>query len=189
MRPIVAVGRRWPGDGHRCNAPPVASSWSSSELESTWRRSSRRPGVVVGTATQRNTDRSTVGDTLLTISKRGALDAGCDGTPDFGFQTANVSAAPDQCVIWQLSLANQGGAVVCEVTANDAAPPFTSLDGSPSVFSQPLPGAGSCTVSGAAISCTVGNSIDRDGDGTPETHCLRGGEAAEVRFGVRLQAN
>lgn len=145
--------------------------------------------VVVGTATQRNTDRSTVGDTLLTISKRGALDAGCDGTPDFGFQTANVSAAPDQCVIWQLSLANQGGAVVCEVTANDAAPPFTSLDGSPSVFSQPLPGAGSCTVSGAAISCTVGNSIDRDGDGTPETHCLRGGEAAEVRFGVRLQAN
>ena len=81
--------------------------------------------VPCGTITL--TDSTTVSSTNMTIAKTQALDAGCDGIADNAFSTDNISAAPDQCVIYQLEAKNIGVKNANNVEISDAAPAFTSF--------------------------------------------------------------
>ncbi|MEO0465542.1 MAG: hypothetical protein AAF216_03285 [Pseudomonadota bacterium] len=139
-----------------------------------------------GDATATAIDTTTVSSARLELTKLGALDALCDGAPDAGFNDDQVIAGPGECVIWQISLVNQGAETVCDVRARDAAPAFTAFSGSPSIVSQPSPGAGSCTVTGSDFACTLGNALDPGGAAGVQPFCLSAGQTAEVRFGVRV---
>ncbi len=147
--------------------------------------------VKEGTASVEVTDQTTVSSVFLTISKLGARDSACDGTADAGFASANVVAAPATCVIWKLTVSNQGLKTVCNVTISDMAPPYTLLNGAPPavIVEQPAPGdTGSCEVTGSNIDCTVGNPIDIDPSiSGAESYCLRAGEVAVVHFRVQIQ--
>lgn len=138
-------------------------------------------------ASARVTDTTTVASARLDITKLGALDASCLGGPDTAFDDARVQAEPGDCVIWQITLQNAGTETVCDVVARDAAPAFTSIFGSPLITQQPNPGTGVCNVNGNEFACTLGNSIDIDGDTLDEDYCLRGGEAAQVQFSVTIE--
>ena len=133
------------------------------------------------------TDTTTVASARLDITKFGALDAGCAGGADAPFEDARVKAEPGDCVIWQIKLRNAGSEPVCDVRARDAAPSFTQFSGVPLIIQQPSPGTGVCNVNGNEFACTLGNSIDVDGDSNNEAFCLRGGEEAEVQFSVSIE--
>jgi uncharacterized repeat protein (TIGR01451 family) len=138
-------------------------------------------------ASSRIIDTTTVASARLDVSKLGALDAGCAGGADAPFEDARVQAEPGDCVIWQITLVNAGTEPVCDVRARDAAPSFTQFQGVPLITQQPNPGTGSCNVNGNEFACTLGNSIDVDGDTIAEAFCLRGGEQAQVAFSVEIQ--
>ncbi|MEL8054654.1 MAG: hypothetical protein AAGK66_00740 [Pseudomonadota bacterium] len=140
-----------------------------------------------GDANARVTDTTTVASARLDIIKLGALDTSCLGGADTAFDDARVQAEPGDCVIWQITLKNAGVEPVCDVTARDAAPAFTSIFGSVLITQQPNPGTGLCNVNGNEFACTLGNSIDIDGDSSNENHCLRGGEEAQVQFSVSIE--
>lgn len=148
--------------------------------------------VVNGAATSVANDFNTVGDSFIEIVKAGAVDADCDGTPETAFATTGLSAEPTQCIIWQVIVTNSSNESVCEVNLEDTAPPFTTLYQSgiwasaPLITSEPSPGAGVCSYNSPDIQCMVGNTLDINGDSVNESHCLRGGEAAEVRFAVAI---
>jgi len=139
-----------------------------------------------GDTTATATDTTTVSNARLQLTKLGALDAACDGTPDAGFNDDQVAAGPGECVIWQISLINRGAEIVCDVRARDTAPAFTVFSGTPSIVSQPAPGTGSCAVSGSDFACTLGNPLDPGGTSGVQPFCLSAGQTAEVRFGVRV---
>ena len=144
--------------------------------------------VVDGTASDTNTDQTIVSESQLVIKKFGALDAICDGTPDTVFATDNVGAQPGQCVIWQILLNNTGNKTICSVTVYDSSPAFTHIFGTPVIFSEPLPGgSGTCIVDGDDIICTVGNTLDNNGDGINESFCLGAGENAEIRMNIKVE--
>lgn len=132
-------------------------------------------------------DVTTASRVAFSIEKAGAPDATCDGVPDSAFVTGGVFAPPRACVIWRLTASNLGVEPVCDVRVADVAPEFTVLQGSPYIVSQPSPGGGSCAIVGSTIACLVGPPLDIDGDGSPESHCLRPGESAEARFSVRIE--
>lgn len=140
-----------------------------------------------GDAISRAVDSTTAASTIITLTKMGALDADCSGSPDTDFDLANIRAEPGDCVIWRISIENPGTEPVCSVVTKDAAPAFTSLAAAPFINSQPNPGGGSCSVNSDEFSCTIGNSVDIDGDSINEDHCLLGGEVAEVRFSVLIE--
>lgn len=144
--------------------------------------------VVSGTASVSNTDITTVGSVSLKLNKLGALDQNCDGVADTAFLTAQVNAAPQECVIWQLTAENTGPKTACNVQLKDAATAFTNLAaGSALVFSEPAPGTGVCVEAAPSIQCSVGNSIDINNQAPNETFCMRPGETAVVRFRVILE--
>lgn len=132
------------------------------------------------------TDTTRVGATMLSIRKYGALDAECAGTVPTSFDDARVLAQPGDCVVWQIRIENTGAEPVCDVQALDAAPAFTQMSSAPTIFAEPAPGTGACTVNGRDFACTIGNPLDLDDDGNDESFCMKGGEKAEVRFSVEI---
>jgi len=141
-------------------------------------------GVVV----LRDIDVTTISAAALNIHKTGALDTDCDGAPDTSFATGTLRAQPGQCVIWRIYLENSGVQTICAITIYDAAPAFTTLFGTPFIYYEPPPGgAGVCTVNASDFFCAVGNTLDQNNDGTHESFCLRAGEKAEIRFGVKIK--
>ncbi|MBI9073832.1 MAG: hypothetical protein JEZ02_00375 [Desulfatibacillum sp.] len=144
--------------------------------------------VAVGSASASVLDITTVNGTQLTITKTGAVDTDCDGTPETPFGTGILEAKPGECVIWKLEVINYGVEPICEVTVHDAAVAFTVLDGLPAIISEPAPGGtGSCVVTGEEFDCTVGNPYDIDNSGLDDSFCLQPGEQAEIRFRVRVE--
>lgn len=140
-------------------------------------------GALVGSVR----DVTTIAQTAFLLEKAGATDLECDGEAAPVFVVGGVSAPPRACVIWRLTASNLGAGPVCNVRIVDDAPEFTVLQGSPIIFSEPTPGGGSCSVSGATVACLVGSQIDVNGDNVLESHCLRPGESAEARFTVRIE--
>ena len=146
-----------------------------------------RADVAVGSATASVLDITTVNGTQLTITKTGAVDNNCDGTPDTAFGTGTLEALPGECVIWKLEVVNLGEEAICQVEVHDGAMAFTTLDGAPAIVSEPAPGGtGSCVVNGQDFDCTVGNPYDIDNNGGSESFCLQPGEQAEIRFRVKV---
>lgn len=136
------------------------------------------PSVSIG-------DSITIASALLAITKLGARDAACDGAPDGAFASAHVQALPGECVIWRIEASNKGAEPVCNVTVRDRAPAFTQAV-TALIESEPAPGSGSCAVSSADMTCTIGNDHDAGGAGGAESHCLLAGESASVLFRVNI---
>lgn len=73
------------------------------------------------------TDRTSVMSGQLRLVKTQALDAACDGTADGALSVSQVSARPNQCVVYTVVATNLGATAVTLVSITDATPPFTTL--------------------------------------------------------------
>ncbi|MGB1309679.1 MAG: hypothetical protein ACPG47_00640 [Leucothrix sp.] len=79
-----------------------------------------------GTPITSASDQTTVLLGQVRLDKTAAIDLGCDGTLDSGFlATQTMQAAPDDCIVWNLTATNEGTATVKNVVISDAAPAFT----------------------------------------------------------------
>lgn len=124
----------------------------------------------------------------LVLIKTAALDQNCDGAADGGFTTTSVQPGNGQCVLWRLEVRNAGSEILCNVRLDDRAPSdVAQISIQPFIQSQPRPGLGQCRGSGDGFSCTLGNSLDANGDGVSESNCMRPQETAEVRYGILIK--
>lgn len=81
----------------------------------------------------------------VTVTKLQALDADCNGTADGAFTQAAQAADPGDCIIYQITAANQGTAGVDNLQIDDQTPAYTTYEGTgvatggsaPTVASQP----------------------------------------------------
>jgi len=146
---------------------------------------------VVGSSLQiLNTDRTSSSSSQLQIIKKGARDISCntDMASLDRFVSSHFQVNPGECIIWQILAINTGVEPVCEVKLHDKAPAFTFIDGIPIIYAQPYPGGtGSCSVVNEELECSVGNTLDMNGDGVLDNFCLRSGERAEIRFRVKIE--
>ncbi len=119
-------------------------------------------------------DATTVINSQVTIVKRQALDAACDGTEDAAFTTLNLTtgAVPNACIRYEIVVTNTGTTPISGLVVNDATPANT-------------------VSSNAASASTSQGSILVPADGTsgPVTATLGAlapGASATVRFNVRI---
>lgn len=92
------------------------------------------------------TDTGTVVTGQIRVVKAQVLDATCTGVAGT-FSTATFAVKPGQCVIYQVSAANQGSGPVGNVSIGDAVPAFTSLTGA----TQPPAQCVSAGITGAPV--------------------------------------
>ncbi|RZU47727.1 putative repeat protein (TIGR01451 family) [Fluviicoccus keumensis] len=126
-----------------------------------------------------NTDTTSVIGGQVRLTKTQALDANCDGTEDGGgFVLTTLSAKPGACIIYRISVQNQGVSPATGVVVSDATPSFTSLSvagGRPSVS-----GAGNTITTPAAPA----NGYTGNVQATIPT--LNGGASETVEIGVKI---
>lgn len=81
----------------------------------------------------KNTDVTTVATGHLQLVKTQAANSSCTTTnlAALSYSTQLVSVKPNQCVVYKLTLKNDGGSVVKNVQFNDVVPAYTSLVGTP----------------------------------------------------------
>ena len=81
----------------------------------------------------KNTDVTTVATGHLQLVKTQAAKSSCTTTnlAALSYSTQLVSVKPNQCVVYKLTLKNDGGSVVKNVQFNDVVPAYTSLIGTP----------------------------------------------------------
>ena len=119
------------------------------------------------------TDNTTVIAGNLSLTKAQALDADCNGAPDAGYAAAALSASPGQCVLYQLTVTNNGSANATSIVLSDAVPSYTALS---SVAATTV---GTMTAN-PAVGAPAGSTISANvGTLTP-------GQSAVVTFGVRI---
>ncbi len=83
-------------------------------------------GGEVNTSDNVASDVSTIIAGDVTLSKKQALDANCDGQPDTALTAAQISnASPGACLVYEITATNTGSAVVTELFINDTTPSFT----------------------------------------------------------------
>lgn len=116
-------------------------------------------------------DNTTVVAGNLTLVKMQALDANCDGTPETGYAQAALNAKPNECVLYQVTVANAGNVDATSVVVNDSVPSYTTLSSGPATT------LGTVAVTGTAISAAIGTL-------TPST--VPATNTAVVTFGVRI---
>ncbi|MNZ25196.1 hypothetical protein D3C78_423600 [compost metagenome] len=83
----------------------------------------------------KNTDVTTVATGHLQLVKTQAANSSCTTTnlASLNYSTQLVSVKPNQCVVYKLTLKNDGGSVVKNVQFNDVVPAYTSLVGTPAI--------------------------------------------------------
>ncbi|MGI9341565.1 MAG: beta strand repeat-containing protein [Gammaproteobacteria bacterium] len=110
-------------------------------------------GAVV--ATDSATDSTTVIAGDVQLSKLQGLDANCDGTPEAGFVTTNITtgAIPGACLVYQVTATNSGTATVNTLLINDVTPSFTTMTTC----------SGGCT---AAVTGGTVNTVSAPADGS-----------------------
>ncbi|MEO7886910.1 MAG: hypothetical protein ABI893_02665 [Polaromonas sp.] len=122
---------------------------------------------VVATAV----DSTTVIAGNLTLTKAQALDTTCAG-PNGGtvYAAATLSARPNQCVLYQITVTNVGSANATTVVVSDATPSYTKLSSAAttSVGTLTQPAVGSA----GTVTATIGT--------------LTPGQSALMTFGVRI---
>ncbi|MNV52740.1 hypothetical protein D3C71_1448470 [compost metagenome] len=104
----------------------------------------------------KNTDVTTIATGHLQLVKTQAANSSCTTTnlASLNYSTQLVSVKPNQCVVYKLTLKNDGGSVVKNVQFNDVVPAYTSLVGTPVI----LP-SGTNLSSGDKVSALV-SSLD-----------------------------
>ncbi|MEQ1831695.1 MAG: hypothetical protein ABL977_01485 [Candidatus Eisenbacteria bacterium] len=119
-------------------------------------------------------DATTVINGQVTIVKRQALDAACDGTADGAFSTLNLTtgAVPNACIQYEIVVTNTGTTPVSSVVINDATPANTSSSNAASAFTSQ--GTISVPANGATGSITANLGV------------LAPGASATIRFSVRI---
>lgn len=82
-----------------------------------------------------NIDTTTVNPNQLRLTKAQVKDALCNSTnfASLSFGTTSVNVKPNQCVVYRLSVRNDGAAKVDDVKIQDTVPAYTSLRTSPPV--------------------------------------------------------
>ena len=82
-----------------------------------------------------NTDTTTVNPNQLRLTKAQVKDALCNSTnfTSLTFGTTNVNVKPNQCVVYRLSVRNDGAVKVDDVKIQDTVPSYTSLRTPPGV--------------------------------------------------------
>ncbi|MFM6986956.1 MAG: beta strand repeat-containing protein [Hydrogenophaga sp.] len=131
-----------------------------------------------GCGTQSNTDTTTVVTGSLTVLKKQATLAAvagvCPAIPASGaMTTANLEAAPGDCIYYEVVATNNGASPVTNVSVSDAAPAYTTLQATPAPECTASAGTPSATPSGSTLSCGTVSSLDPAGNVT-------------LRFAVRL---
>lgn len=119
-------------------------------------------------------DITTVSDNLIRLTKLQALDTDCNGTPEGGYTTASLpiqrnynldgSAGAGQCVLYRVSVRNEGTAAIAAFNFRDATPAGTVLRTAPTCtpvactgVTAPVVGTAG-TVSGQVPSIAAGAS-------------------------------
>jgi len=72
------------------------------------------------------TDTTTIISGDVSLSKSQSPDIACDGTADVAFGSANISAAPGQCICYQVTATNTARANAKTMVINDTIPAFTT---------------------------------------------------------------
>ena len=102
-----------------------------------------------------NTDTTTVNPNQLRLTKAQVKDSLCNSTnfASLTFGTTSVNVKPNQCVVYRLSVRNDGAIKVDNVKIQDTVPAYTSLRTSPPVSVT----QGTVTSNGGQISGSVGS--------------------------------
>lgn len=127
-------------------------------------------------AAQSNTDTTTVVAGNVTLVKTQVLDATCAGVTT-GFSTAQISALPGACVVYQITVQNIGSTNATNVTVSDATPAYTTLATKPTPSLAPAITGVSVTAPAAGSAGTVGVVIPT----------LTPGQSEVLTFGVQIQ--
>ena len=123
-----------------------------------------------------NTDLTTVNDGQVRLSKTQALDADCDGKADGTFTANTISAKPGQCVVYQITAANEGNVPVTNIAISDATPAYTTFK---NIVGQ----------SPVATNATVGTPVLADGSTgtvTATQASLAPNATAQLQFVVKI---
>jgi len=116
-------------------------------------------------------DSTTVIAGNLTLTKAQSLDTACAGANGGTvYAAATLSARPNQCVLYQITVTNVGSANATSVVVSDATPSYTTLSSAPATTVG--------TVTGPAVSAA--------GTVTATIGTLTPGQSAVVTFGVRI---
>lgn len=155
------------------------------------------PFVGGGAAVPDPTDPSVTDQTVvvagdLELTKLQALDAACDGTPDTAYGPATITAEPNQCVRYLLTLTNTGAVDATFVTLSDSTPAFTQLDdGDAAVGATGFPSYRVNTGAFVAVTTQPPAYFPGPGVTTGEVShsvgTLSPSDVAELYFGVRVE--
>ena len=116
-------------------------------------------------------DSTTVIAGNLTLAKAQSLDTACTGaTGGTVYAAATLSARPNQCVLYQITVTNVGSANATTVVVSDATPSYTTLS------------SAAATTVGTVTGPTAGTT----GTVTATIGTLTPGQSAVVTFGVRI---
>lgn len=132
---------------------------------------------VAAPAAANATDTSTVVAGNVSLEKRQAVDAACDGTPDGAFVAADLSAAPGACIVYQITATNLGTENATDIVISDATPANTTFEAD--VPATTTRGAIATPADGATGTVTVSDAP------SPALE-LAPGETVVVQFGVRI---
>jgi trimeric autotransporter adhesin len=117
-------------------------------------------------------DNTTVIAGNLTLSKAQSISTTCAAATGATVYTpGNLAAAPNQCVLYQITVTNVGAANATSVVVSDATPSFTTLSNAAAVTVGTI-GSTPAVGSAGTISATVGT--------------LTPGQSAVLTFGVRI---
>lgn len=136
----------------KVQAPVTATNGLSSQAD----LNATPVGTVQGLslAALKNTDTTTVNPSQLRLVKSQVKDESCSAVsyPALSYSVTAVQVKPDQCVVYRLSVKNEGISAVNSVVIQDVVPAFTTLRVPPGVLAS----QGSASVSGDIISGAIG---------------------------------
>lgn len=111
-----------------------------------------------------------VGD--VQVRKLQALDAACDGTADGAFVQTLLSAKPDECLIYRVTLTNLGTLPITGSSISDTTPSFTTYVGASATVTSGTVTAQPAAGTAGVVTATVGT--------------VNSGSSATLEFSVRI---
>ncbi|WP_431094709.1 beta strand repeat-containing protein [Polaromonas aquatica] len=116
-------------------------------------------------------DSTTVIAGNLTLTKAQSLDTACAGANGGTvYAAATLSASPNQCVLYQITVTNVGSANATTVVVSDATPSYTTLS----------------SAAATTVGTVTGPAAGTTGTVTATIGTLTPGQSAIVTFGVRI---